>query len=32
MNCELNMILEKLSGNFICVCEGNSLRLASKDN
>ena len=31
MNYDLNLILDKISGNFICVYEGNSMRFASKD-
>ena len=31
MNYELNMILEKISGSFVCVYEGNSMRFASKE-
>lgn len=31
MNYELNMILEKISGSFICVYEGESKSFISKD-
>lgn len=31
MNCELNSILNKIKGNFICVYENESVIYASKD-
>jgi len=31
MSCELNGLLEKITGNFVCVYEGESKIFASKD-
>jgi len=31
MSCELNGILEKITGNFVCVYEGESKMFSSKD-